>query len=137
MIQRLSHSSVWVLDQDEAKAFYTEKLGFEVRNDQRMGNFRWLTVGPKGQPDVEIILAQVGMGPTRDPELQALMPKMVKAGMFGTGVYETDNCRQTYEELKARGVEMPGPPAERPYGIELTGRDNSGNWFVIVERPRR
>jgi predicted enzyme related to lactoylglutathione lyase len=137
MIQRLSHSHVWVIDQEAAKTFYTEKLGFEVRSDILMGTFRWLTVGPKGQPDVEIILAGVGMGPVRDAELQKLMPKMVQAGMFATGVYETDDCKRTYEELKQKGVEMPGPPQERPYGVELTGRDNSGNWFVIVERPRR
>ena len=76
-----------------------------------------------------MILAQVGMGPNRNPELQELMPKMVQAGMeFATGVYETDNCKQTYEDSQAKGVEMPSPPQERPYGIELTGRDNSGNW---------
>jgi catechol 2,3-dioxygenase-like lactoylglutathione lyase family enzyme len=136
MIQRLSHASLFVLDQDEAKKFYTEKLGFEVRTDQSMGTFRWLTVGPKGQPDFEIILSPIGMGPVSDPETNATLRKLVEKGSFGTGVYETDDCKATYEELRARGVEFRQPPTERPYGIEAAARDNSGNWFVIVERPR-
>jgi catechol 2,3-dioxygenase-like lactoylglutathione lyase family enzyme len=137
MIQRLSHASVFVLDQDEAKKFYTEKLGFEVRTDQSMGSFRWLTVGPKGQPDLEIILSPIGMGPVSDAETNATLRKLVEKGSFGIGVYETDDCKKTYEELKERGVVFPQPPAERPYSIEVSARDNSGNWFVIVERPRR
>ena len=137
MIQRLSHASVFVLDQDEAKKFYTEKLGFEVRSDQSMGTFRWLTVGPKGQPDLEIILSPIGMGPVSDPETNATLRKLVEKDSFGIGVYETDDCKKTYEELKGRGVAFEQAPAERPYGIEASARDNSGNWFVIVERPRR
>jgi AraC-like DNA-binding protein len=116
--------------------FYTEKMGFEVRTDQSMGSFRWLTVGPKGQPELEIILSPVGMGPAATPEITAQLRALVERGSFGIGVYETDDCKATYEQMRARGVEFREPPAERPYGTEVAGRDNSGNWFVIVQRPR-
>lgn len=131
MITRLSHATAYVLDQDEAKAFYTEKLGFEVRYDVNMDGFRWLTVGPPGQPDLQIILMPAGdRGYNPDTaELRTLVSK----GGLGVGVLATDDCHKTYEELSAKGVEFIQEPADRPYGIEAVFRDNSGNWFSLTQ----
>jgi len=130
MITKLSHATVYVLDQDEAKAFYTEKLGFTVRNDVSMDGFRWLTVGPESQPDVEIILMPAGSNPQSGEQMRALVSK----GALGPGVLATDDCHQTYKELSAKGVEFIQEPADRPYGIEAVLRDNSGNWFSLTQR---
>lgn len=137
MIQKLSHATVYVLDQDEAKTFYTEKLGFEVRTDETMGDFggfRWLTVGPKTQPDLEIILMPIAPGPMLDERRAEMLRELVGAGTFGFGAMDTDDADKTYEELQAAGVETMGPPQERFYGKELLFKDNSGNWFSLVER---
>lgn len=139
MLTRLSHATAYVLDQDAALAFYTDKLGFEVRSDVSMGEafegvgagFRWLTVGPPKQPDLEIILSDYRMG--RDEATAAQFRELVTKGAFGVGVLETDDCRGTYEELSARGVTFLSEPAERPYGIEAVLRDDSGNWFSVTE----
>jgi catechol 2,3-dioxygenase-like lactoylglutathione lyase family enzyme len=139
MIRRLSHASYYVLDQQRAKEFYTEKLGFEVRNDVTMGGefegagegFRWLTVGPPDQPDVELILADPRMG--NDEQTAAQIRELVAKGAMGAGVLETDDVQKTYEELSARGVVFTQEPAERPYGIEALLRDDSGNWFSLVQ----
>ncbi|GAB2970247.1 VOC family protein [Amycolatopsis acidiphila] len=133
MIKRLSHASIYVLDQDSAKEFYTGKLGFEVRNDMRVGDFRWLTVGPPDQPDFEFILMRPGP-PQHDPETEKVVRELVAKGAVGSGVWATDDCRKTYEELSARGVTFLQEPAERPYGIEAVFRDDSGNWFSLTER---
>jgi catechol 2,3-dioxygenase-like lactoylglutathione lyase family enzyme len=133
MITRLSHASVWVLDQDSAKAFYTEKLGFEVRNDTELDGLRWLTVGPKSQPEVEMILAYPAP-PMFDGETGATIRGLVAKGSLGAGVLATDDCQATYEELEAKGVEFIQEPAERPYGIEAIFRDDSGNWFSLTQR---
>ena len=133
MITRLSHAGVWVLDQDEALEFYTQKLGFEVRTDARMDNgFRWLTVGPKDDPDFELILGHPGP-PMVDEESAATIRALVAKGALGGGVWEADDCQKTYEELSARGVTFLQEPAERPYGVEALFRDNSGNWFSLTE----
>lgn len=134
MITRMSHACVYVLDQDSAKAFYTEKLGFEVRTDVSMEGFRWLTVGPKDQPDLEIILAEVGP-PMFDAETAEQVRALVAKGAMSAGVMRTDDCRATFEELSARGVTFVQEPAERPYGVEAVFRDDSGNWFSLTE-PR-
>jgi catechol 2,3-dioxygenase-like lactoylglutathione lyase family enzyme len=139
MITRLSHTGVFVLDQDSAKAFYTEKLGFEVRQDITMGEefegggagFRWLTVGTKDQPDLELILSSCSMG--RSPEAAEQLRTLVASGALGVGVLATDDCRRTYEELSAKGVTFLAPPAERPYGIEATLRDDSGNMISLTQ----
>ena len=133
MINRLSHSCIWVLDQDEALAFYTDKLGFEVRTDQTMDDFRWVTVGPLEQDDLEIVLL-VPRPPMMDAEAAEQIEALVSKGAMGNAVFATDDCRRTYEELKARGVEFLQEPAERFYGIEATFRDNSGNWFSLTQR---
>jgi predicted enzyme related to lactoylglutathione lyase len=134
MITRHSHTTVYVLDQDRAKAFYTEKLGFEVRDDAKMGDFRWLTVAPKTQPDACIILMALKPGPMMDQEACDMIRALLKKGVLGGGVVETDNCRRTYEELKAKGVEFIREPKEMPYGIEALFRDDSGNFFSMGER---
>lgn len=134
MIKKLSHVNVFVLDQDRAKAFYTEKLGFEVRSDATMDGFRWLTVGPKGQPDLNILLAKPSPPMFSDEDAAALRGLIAKGAMAG-GVIETDDCRKTFEDLTARGVTFLQEPVERPYGIEAMFRDDSGNWFSLTQRP--
>ena|SRR5215216_7085330 len=134
MIDRYSHGVIYVLDQDEALTFYTEKLGFEVREDATLDEFRWLTVGSRGQPDLELILIEPGP-PMFDPETAEHLKAIVAKGQMGAGALETEDCAGTYEELKQRGVEFLTEPTERPYGIEATLRDNSGNWFSLVQRP--
>jgi predicted enzyme related to lactoylglutathione lyase len=136
MIQKVSHMNVWVLDQTRALEFYVGKLGFEVRTDNRMGGFRWLTVSPKGQRDIEMILLPVGPGPMLDEATAATLRDLVKKGAIFGGILETDDCKATYDELRGRGVEFVGPPQERPYGIEALMKDDSGNWFSVVQRPR-
>ncbi len=132
MITKLSHATAYVLDQDEAKAFYTDKLGFEVRYDVSMDGFRWLTVGPPDQPDLQIILMHAGSGGF-DPDSGAQLRSIVSKGGLGVGVLATDDCHKTYEELSAKGVEFIQEPADRPYGIEAVFRDNSGNWYSLTQ----
>jgi predicted enzyme related to lactoylglutathione lyase len=132
MISRLSHATIYVKDQQRAKQFYTEKLGFEVRTDQTMGDFRWITVGPKTQPDLEIVLMKPG-APMWDAETTQKIFDLMDRGAMGAGVFETDDCHKTYEELKKRGVEFLSPPKERPYGVEATFKDDSGNWFSLTQ----
>jgi catechol 2,3-dioxygenase-like lactoylglutathione lyase family enzyme len=133
MIQRLSHATLYVLDQDAARDFYVNKLGFEVRMDAKMDNgFRWLTVSPKGQPDLQIILMKVD-GPNMQPEVATTLRGLLAGGKLNGGVLQTSDCRKTYEELKAKGVEFLSPPKEQFYGIEAILKDNSGNWFSMTE----
>lgn len=135
MIERLSHATIYVLDQDSALEFYRDKLGFEVRIDQDMGGgFRWLTVGPKGQKDLELILMKPVVGPMYDEEDVAALRSLIEKGKMGAGVFYTSDCKKTYEELSARGVEFIQPPTEKFYGIEALMRDDSGNWFSVTQR---
>lgn len=113
--------------------FYTEKLGFEVRSDTTMDGFRWLTVGPKGQPDLNLLLAKPTPPMFSEEDADTLQRLVAKGAMAG-GVLETDDCRRDYEDLKAKGVTFLQEPAERPYGIEAMLRDDSGNWFSLTER---
>jgi catechol 2,3-dioxygenase-like lactoylglutathione lyase family enzyme len=135
MITKLSHTTVWVLDQDEALDFYTQKLGFRVNTDERMDDFRWLTVSPPEQPDHELILLEPGP-PMMDPASAERVRELVAKGALGAGAFETDECRKTYAELSERGVTFLSEPAERFYGIEATLRDNSGNWFSMTQHTR-
>jgi len=133
MIEKLTHTTVWVLDQDEAYEFYTEKLGFQVRTDARMDDFRWLTVSPPTQPDHEIILLEPGP-PMMDEESARQVKALVAKGMLGAAAFETTDCRGTYVELSERGVSFLSEPSKRPWGTEATLRDNSGNWFSVTQR---
>jgi predicted enzyme related to lactoylglutathione lyase len=134
MITKLSHATIYVLDQKKAVEFYTEKLGFEIRIDVSMdGGFRWVTVGPKGQPDIELVLYQAGGG-MLDEETASHLRAVLEQGSMGPGVFRTDDCRATYEQLKAKGVEFVSPPEEQPYGIEAVFRDGCGNQFSLTQR---
>jgi predicted enzyme related to lactoylglutathione lyase len=136
MIQTLSHTTIYVLDQEAARKFYVEKLGFEVRADMTMGAFRWLTVGPKAQPGLQMILMPLGVSPAMDAATADALKAVVQSGAMGCGILETDDCQGTYEQLKEQGVEFRTPPTQRPYGLEAVLLDDSGNWFSLVQRPR-
>ena len=133
MITKLSHTTIWVLDQEEALDFYTRKLGFYVNTDARIDEFRWLTVSPPGQPEHELILLEPGP-PMMDEQTVAHVRALVAKGVLGPGAFDVDDCATTYAELSARGVTFLSEPTQRPHGIEATLRDNSGNWFSMTER---
>ncbi|MER5792545.1 VOC family protein [Streptomyces sp. NPDC001980] len=133
MIQGLAITTVWTFDQQRTKAFFTEKLGFEVRADIAMGDMRWITVGAKDQPGVELALMRLD-GPGLDPESAEALRKLVAKGAMGAGAFRTDDCRGDYETFRARGVEFVQEPKERPYGIEAIFRDDNGNWYSLTER---
>jgi uncharacterized glyoxalase superfamily protein PhnB len=133
---RITNTQVWVHDQEEALAFYTEKLGFEVRSDvtlPEMGDFRWLAVAPPGDEEISIVLMAIPGEPMFTAEtrgqIEALMAKGVSSGIFLT----TDDFYASYEQLKARGVEFNEEPEERPYGIDCGFRDPSGNNFRLTQ----
>jgi predicted enzyme related to lactoylglutathione lyase len=135
MIQ-ISTAQLWVHDQDEALAFYTEKLGMEVRADvtlPELGDFRWLTVGPAGQPDIAIALMAIPGPPVMDPATKEQVENLMAKGFAGTVFLTTDDCQASYEELKARGVDFVEAPEERPYGIDSSFRDPSGNNIRLTQ----
>ena len=137
MLTTLATTQVWVTDQDQALAFYTDKLGLEVREDvtvPEMGNFRWVTVGVPGQDDVAIVLMAVPGPPVFDAETKAQIESLLAKGASGGLFFTTDDCRATYEELKARGVEFTQEPTEQPYGVDAGLRDPSGNHMRMVQR---
>jgi uncharacterized glyoxalase superfamily protein PhnB len=139
VIQRQSHSTIFVTDQQEALEFYRDKLGFEVRIDMPMtdeGDVRWLTLSPKGQPDLEIILAPLVPGPMFDAEKAEQIKGLVRSGALGIGVFESDDINGDYERLSKQGVEFVSPPEEKFYGIEAIVKDNSGNWFSLTQRQK-
>jgi uncharacterized glyoxalase superfamily protein PhnB len=133
---KLSNAQLWVHDQDEALEFYTNKLGMEVRADvtlAEMGNFRWLTVGPAGQPDVSIVLMAIPGPPVMSPETAEEVRTLMAKGFAGTIFLTTEDVQSDYEQLKARGVEFTEEPEERPYGIDSGFRDPSGNSFRLTQ----
>ncbi len=134
MITNVSLVTLYVTDQDEAKKFYIDKLGFVERTDVTLGDgFRWVTVGHPSQPELDLTL--MVPGPPLDEDMaDAVRRALAKGSMGGVGL-QTDDCQKTYEELTAKGVDFVQTPAERPYGVEAILRDNSGNWCVLVE-PR-
>ena len=136
MLTQLTHAQVWVTDQDEAVAFYTEKLGMEIREDvtvPELGNFRWLTVGVPGQ-DVAITLMAVPGPPVFDEETRAQIHALLAKGASGGLFFAADDVQKSYEELKAKGVEFLQEPTEQPYGIDAGFRDPSGNNFRMAQR---
>ncbi|RII12491.1 Glyoxalase-like domain protein [Streptomyces sp. YIM 130001] len=136
MIKGLAISTVWVLDQDRAKEFYTEKLGLELRADMTLGEggMRWITVGAQDQPEVQLTLMVPGSA-AMDEESAAAVRTLVAKGMLGAGSLTTDDIHGDYARLKERGVEFLQSPQERPYGTEAVFRDDSGNWFSFTQ-PR-
>jgi len=136
MLKQLTHVNQWVHDQDEALAFYTEKLGMELREDVTMpelGDFRWLAVGPAGQPDVSIVLMAVPGPPVFDEETAEMLKTLVAKGAAGGLFFITDDIEGTYEELVKRGVEFSQPPEQRPYGVDAGFRDPSGNHMRVMQ----
>jgi uncharacterized glyoxalase superfamily protein PhnB len=132
----LSTTQLWVHDQDEALEFYTQKLGFEVRGDvtlPEMGDFRWLTVAPPGQSDIEVVLMAIPGPPVMDEETAEQVRSLMGKGFAGTLFLTTDDVYASYEELKQRGVEFTEAPEERPYGIDSGFRDPSGNNFRLTQ----
>lgn len=135
MVTRLSHTSLFVNDQNKAYDFYVNKLGFKVNTDATMDNgFRWLTVTAPNAPDHEIVLfpATSKMNGL-DEEAQKALKVLLEKGVMGAGVLETNNCRATYEELKGKGVQFKSEPKEQFYGIECIVTDGCGNWFSMTE----
>lgn len=136
MLKSLTNVNVWVHDQDEALAFYTDKLGWEVRADvtvPELGNFRWLTVGPPAQPDIAVTLMAIPGPPIMDAASAKQLRDLLGKGFAGTLFLTTDDVHASYEELKARGVEFLEEPEERPYGIDSGFRDPSGNQFRLTQ----
>lgn len=133
MITNISIVSVFVKDQDEALAFYTDVLGFELKDDITLGgDYRWCTVVHPSQPELNVNLAVPGP-PLAPAMVEAIKRSQDEGGMHGLGL-SVDDCQKTFEELSAKGVEFIQPPSQRPYGTEALCRDNSGNWLVLVEQ---
>jgi uncharacterized glyoxalase superfamily protein PhnB len=133
---RIANTQLWVHDQDEALAFYTQKLGMELRQDvtlPEMGDFRWLTVAPAGQPDFAVVLMAIPGPPLMDSETTEQVRGLVAKGFAGTLFLTTDDCQAAYDELKSRGVEFTEAPEERPYGIDCGLRDPSGNSIRLTQ----
>jgi len=133
---KIANAQLWVHDQEEALAFWTEKVGMEVQSDvtlPEMGDFRWLTVGPPGQEDVSIVLMAIPGPPVMDGETAEQVRDLMGKGFAGTVFLTTDDCQASYEELKARGVEFSEAPEERPYGIDSGFRDPSGNSIRLTQ----
>ncbi|HWH20730.1 MAG TPA: VOC family protein [Solirubrobacterales bacterium] len=133
---KIANAHLWVQDQEEALAFWTEKIGFEVRADvtlPEMADFRWLTVGAPGQEDVSVALMMVPGEPVMDAQTQAQVRDLTAKGFAGTVFLTTEDCRGDYERLAARGVEFTETPEERPYGIDAGFRDPSGNSIRLTQ----
>jgi catechol 2,3-dioxygenase-like lactoylglutathione lyase family enzyme len=132
VITNISLTTVYCLDQDAARDFYVDVLGFELRTDATMGEgFRWVTVGHPNQPELEVTL--MTPGPPLDPDAAEFVRRQLQKGQWGGFGMQVDDCRKTYSELTAAGVTFLQEPADRPYGVEAVMRDNSGNWLVLVE----
>jgi len=133
---RIANAQLWVHDQDEALAFYTQKLGWEIRSDvtlPELGNFRWLAVGPAQQEDFSVVLMAIPGPPVMDAATAEQVRSLMGKGFAGTVFLTTDDCQASYEQLKARGLEFTEAPEERPYGIDCGFRDPSGNAFRLTQ----
>src|SRR5688500_16475493 len=129
MLRKMSHATIFVSNQEEALRCYRDKLGFQVHTDAMVGpDFRWRTVSTTDQPDLETVMMEPKRGMLMDEATSNQLRAIMAKGVLGAGVFNTDVCRGTYEDLKAKGVRFVSEPAERPYGIEAVFQDNSGNW---------
>jgi len=136
MISKLSHATLYVRNQNEAYDVYVNKLGFKVVTDMKMDNgFRWLTLAPAGQPDIEIVLAEPAV-PMFEADLLPHIRALLDRDAMGGGVWETDNAQKEYEQLKSKGIEFVKPPTQEFYGIEALFKDGCGNWFSLTERNK-
>jgi predicted enzyme related to lactoylglutathione lyase len=135
---KVGSAQLWVHDQDAALEFYTKQVGMEVRSDvtvPEMGNFRWLSVGAAGQPDMEIALMSIPGPPVFDAQTVEQINDLMAKGHAATLFLVTDDCQKSYEELSARGVEFVEKPEQRPYGIDASFRDPSGNHLRLTQLP--
>jgi uncharacterized glyoxalase superfamily protein PhnB len=133
---KINSAQLWVHDQAEALTFYTQKLGMEIRADvtlPEMGDFRWLQVGPPGQEDIAITLMEIPGEPVMDDQTAEQVRGIMAKGFAGTVFLTTDDVHADYEELSARGVEFVEAPEQRPYGIDSSFRDPSGNHFRLTQ----
>lgn len=133
---KIGTAQLWVQDQEEALAFYKDKVGFEVRSDvtlPELGDFRWLTVGPAAQPDIAIVLMAIPGPPVMDAETAGQVRTLMSKGFAGTIFLTTDDVHADFEELKGRGVEFVEEPEDRPYGIDSAFRDPSGNHIRLTQ----
>ena len=133
---RISTVNLWVNDQDAALEFWTEKVGFELRTDAtfpELGGFRWLTVGPRDQDQVELVLQAVPEPPVLAQGQTELLRAAMSQGLAGPVFLVTDDVHRDYEELSARGVEFTEPPEQRPFGIDAGFRDPSGNQVRLTQ----
>ena len=133
MIRKLSHSTLFVLDQQKAYDVYVHKFGFRVNTDFKMDDgTRWLTLNPPGQPDLEIILAEA-KSPMVDADLIPHLKALLERNAMGGGVWETDDCQATFNDLKAKGVTFTKEPTKEFYGTEALFHDGCGNWFSLTQ----
>jgi len=135
-VLRIATTQLWVHDQDVALEFWTTTVGMEVRSDvtvPEMGNFRWLTVGVPGQPDVSIVLMGVPGPPMTDEATSRQIADLMGKGFAGTVFLTTDDCQAAYEELAAKGVEFTSLPERQLYGIDCGFRDPSGNSIRLTQ----
>ena len=134
---KVANAQLWVHDQDEALAFWTQKVGMEVRADvtlPELGNFRWLAVGPPGQDDISVVLMAIPGPPVMDAATAEQVRDLMAKGFAGTVFFNTDDCQASYDEMTARGVEFTGKPERLPYGIDCAFRDPSGNHIRLVQQ---
>jgi predicted enzyme related to lactoylglutathione lyase len=133
---KIATTQLWVNDQEEALAFYTQKVGWEIRADvtlPEMGDFRWLSVGPAGQPDIAVVLMAIPGPPMMDADTAGQVRELMAKGYAGTIFLATEDCQASFEELKGRGVEFTEEPEDRPYGIDSAFRDPSGNSIRMAQ----
>jgi predicted enzyme related to lactoylglutathione lyase len=133
---KIATTQLWVNDQEEALAFYTQKVGWEIRADvtlPEMGDFRWLSVGPVGQPDIAVVLMAIPGPPMMDADTAGQVRELMAKGYAGTIFLATEDCQASFEELKGRGVEFTEEPEDRPYGIDSAFRDPSGNSIRMAQ----
>jgi len=133
---KIANAQLWVNDQEEALAFYTQKVGWEVRADvtlPELGGFRWLSVGPPSQPDIAVVLMEIPDPPVMDAGTAGQVRELMAKGFAGTIFLSTDDCQASFEELRARGVEFTEEPEDRPYGIDSAFRDPSGNSIRMAQ----
>jgi catechol 2,3-dioxygenase-like lactoylglutathione lyase family enzyme len=135
MLKKMTHSQVYVLDQDEALDFYVSKLGFEVNTDADLGFMRWLTVNLPGQPDRELLLEKPGPPVHDDATAEQIRELVTKGAMGMAGIFRVDDIYKTYEDLRAKGVEFTEEPTERDYGIDCGLRDPFGN-HIRIGQPK-
>jgi catechol 2,3-dioxygenase-like lactoylglutathione lyase family enzyme len=135
MVTKLSHVTLFVIDQNKALDFYVNKLGFKVNTDVTMEQgFRWLTVNPPEQPDLQIaLLSPLTSFMYKDEEVRNAFKVLLEKGALGAGVMNTPDCKATYEELKSKGVHFSSPPKEQFYGVEAVITDGLGNWFSMTQ----